>query len=714
MPPRAASSWESDVGEEEKEPDRAWESTSEEDVGDGGGETGVRPPPAPHPPSPPPDESDSEAEPELTAGAALVNNLVDLYVSRALTAKDLCVLCWHAKNAGIAEAAPHAFRPNAASSGHYQRHLDKSLPFMKDVECLYEFDVAAHTDAVGRGKHAMVMIPPHEAMAEQMEDGSVQAALQQKIAEGGLPDAYHAHPKVQGQEEPPVPVSIFVDGVPYSNEDSILGFWLINEITNERSLLGVVRKALMCTCGCRGWDTLHAVLMFLAWSFLAMLQGHHPAHRHDGGEWTRIGDALRRDQADKPLGWRAVLLFIKGDWVEFSSCLGLPTWQDQLRPCLLCNAEPERMHVTTRISPDALPWRANRIGDHEAACKRCEVWVAVSDTESRDALLSKMRYDKRERGHRGRCLVGLVPEFPTLKKGDRLEPGLGLADVGDLEHRTDFPMRLCFWRTSRESLARRRCPLLSPTLGTDPSTSIALDILHVVYLGVMQAWTCAAIWGLINGGTWGHYETQDTTVANACAMIRHELRQFYVQRHQANPHEGLTRVGKFKRRHLMSPEDKKLRTKGAQTWGVMLWLLQRMQQAFSGGRLDETMLRIFRAGLALHDLVMVWNTSGAVLTPEQVNHTYDAWNRYLSFVGDMDKLITPKRHMVTHVIARSAKQGNPRRYANWMDESLNRDLKLACRQLSQATFEKSVLLRMKYILRNKMSRLKRPRDAGAT
>jgi hypothetical protein len=43
--------------------------------------------------------------------------------------------------------------------------------------------------------------------------------------------------------------------------------------------------------------------------------------------------------------------------------------------------------------------------------------------------------------------------------------------------------------------------------------------------------------------------------------------------------------------------------------------------------------------------------------------------------------------------------GNPKLYATWLDEALNKVLKASCRQTSQSTFERSVLFRMRYMLR---------------
>ena len=59
---------------------------------------------------------------------------------------------------------------------------------------------------------------------------------------------------------------------------------------------------------------------------------------------------------------------------------------------------------------------------------------------------------------------------------------------------------------------------------------------------------------------------------------------------------------------------------------------------------------------------------------------------------------TPKHHLVAHALLRARGHGNPSRYATWVDESLNKTLKAACRATSQFAFENSVLTRMQALL----------------
>ena len=79
-----------------------------------------------------------------------------------------------------------------------------------------------------------------------------------------------------------------------------------------------------------------------------------------------------------------------------------------------------------------------------------------------------------------------------------------------------------------------------------------------------------------------------------------------------------------------------------------------------------------------------------------------SWHFYQSFiqatVGEQECEL-PKRHMLLHVLQRMPSLGNPRFYANWCDEGLNKRLKCACRLVSQVNFERSLYCRMRELLK---------------
>ena len=58
----------------------------------------------------------------------------------------------------------------------------------------------------------------------------------------------------------------------------------------------------------------------------------------------------------------------------------------------------------------------------------------------------------------------------------------------------------------------------------------------------------------------------------------------------------------------------------------------------------------------------------------------------------------PKHHVIFHALQQTMEKGNPWFYSSWLNESLNKQLKHACKDLSQATFETTLLIKMREIL----------------
>ena len=75
-----------------------------------------------------------------------------------------------------------------------------------------------------------------------------------------------------------------------------------------------------------------------------------------------------------------------------------------------------------------------------------------------------------------------------------------------------------------------------------------------------------------------------------------------------------------------------------------------------------------------------------------------AYVRHVALMVPYDSFV-PKHHLLFHLLQKSAYQGNPAKYATWLDESLNKVLKAACKHAAAITFEQSVLFRMRGLLR---------------
>ena len=147
-----------------------------------------------------------------------------------------------------------------------------------------------------------------------------------------------------------------------------------------------------------------------------------------------------------------------------------------------------------------------------------------------------------------------------------------------------------------------------------------------------------------------------------------------------------------------SSADRKLKTRAAETWGVLLFLVETFSAHRESGRLGPDADRMLEAAKCLVDLVTIMKSSDWAMAAVEVGSLLESWKRFCALTNDQESLRTPKRHIMWHFVVMAGYLGNPRYYANWRDESLNKVLKAACRDVSQATFEQTVLLSMPFLL----------------
>ena len=194
------------------------------------------------------------------------------------------------------------------------------------------------------------------------------------------------------------PVSLYLDSVSYSRPDSCLGIWCYFSLTGQRHLLAVLRHSEMCTCGCKGWCSMHPIWSMIAWSLEHMLEGKHPDTRHDGTPFGPL-DGERQRVAGQPLGWKAVCVFVKSDLMEHSTSLGLPGLADTISPCPFCFCHGGTLYGYT---PLGRAWPVKRPQHYQAAASACEVVVSLGSSD-RAEVRAALFYDKRKQGNKGRC-----------------------------------------------------------------------------------------------------------------------------------------------------------------------------------------------------------------------------------------------------------------------------------------------------------------------
>ena len=73
---------------------------------------------------------------------------------------------------------------------------------------------------------------PHEIIERVIDaNPSVLEQVHVAVASGDLPTTYYDHPLVRTSAQPPLSLTIYADGLPYTLGDSVLGVWLVNFAT---------------------------------------------------------------------------------------------------------------------------------------------------------------------------------------------------------------------------------------------------------------------------------------------------------------------------------------------------------------------------------------------------------------------------------------------------------------------------------------------------
>ena len=625
-----------------------------------------------------------------------------LLLARHLTAVQFSTLMFHAGNAGIKTAKKLGLRPSVQNGGHAQRKINAHTGRREDIKQVYMLEMPSYDRrAMSRSSRQIPVFAPHEQIEHHLTSASVlRTQLLEAMDDGNLPDCYYDHPIVKkyGSRRDPVrPLCLYLDGVPYSNTDGVLCVWIECFLEGTRHPVAVLRKKSMCRCGCRGWCSLFELFSYLRWSIQAMSEKRYPRARHTG-PWLP-SDVSRQALAGERLSMRSCILYIKGDWAEYAASIGLPTWQDAARPCYCCNAPGgDELHSHEGAGKHSFPHRENIEGDYFAACDRCEIVIWMSE-EDRQLVLHEgvLRYDRRPSGSHGRTLQHDVPSL-NLMRDDRLEPSPELADVGKFETiDLSSPVRIVWWRPSRESLARHRNPLFSMALGVTVWRSLTPDTLHVLYLGVFHSVCKLIVWELILKHAWGgQFGTQEDLVEVALNVFHNSLTVWYKRRARMFPNEQITRISDVTRKMVGDPANQRLKTKGAETWGLLLYLVDEIPLHMD--KLGDTGPLLLEAATCLKEMALVFDRSGIRLSEDDQDQCWNYYLRFLDASKDFPQLLLPKRHLTLHLLRRMDVFGNPRFYAAWKDEGLNKTLKACCRKVSQATFEISVLSNVKRLL----------------
>ena len=278
-------------------------------------------------------------------------------------------------------------------------------------------------------------------------------------------------------------------------------------------------------------------------------------------------------------------------------------------------ADRDSMYSWEGTTASSLPWPSLGMDQYNEACRRCEKHVLIATHDVHDKVLKQLRYDKRPYGSRGRALQAAIPEL-GLQAGDRLEPCVACPDIGQFES-VSLPATVAFWRPSLDTVTRHRNPLFNVETGI-LITSLRVDPLHCLYLGVFQIHCSCALWAMIDADRWNTAATGHLTalerIQASCLALQADLHLWFQQRRRADPLETLTEVQDVSPVVIGNKGDQRLGLKGGETKTLMLFL-QACLEKWSGAIQNGP--HMLAAGSALIAHIAVMKDSARVFTPAQ-------------------------------------------------------------------------------------------------
>ena len=322
------------------------------------------------------------------AGNDLFNYLIAMYAgSRPMTAKDACIISWFAKEAGCEGGVCDLALHPKNTGGTYQRKIDSAIPRKPDSE-YYWLDLPIYQKGVGRTTKRIPMLPLHESL--QHECGTTPSLAPESLTNNAefqeWQQIYSWHPGVRAcKPDVPLLLSLYADGIRFTRSertgkaDSLLGFFMHLIPQSRRHSVAFLRKSEFCKCGCRGWCSHYPIMLVIAWSMRALIQGRYPSAMHDGSPFVTGGP--REDLAGTPLR-KGVVVWMKGDLMEQAVTFGLRGLGSMFSPCFICNSLLENLHDYDTVELDSDHWgQKSDLNDYEVSCQRLE-HVVVLHTEA--------------------------------------------------------------------------------------------------------------------------------------------------------------------------------------------------------------------------------------------------------------------------------------------------------------------------------------------
>ena len=233
---------------------------------------------------------------------------------------------------------------------------------------------------------------------------------------------------------------------------------------------------------------------------------------------------------------------------------------------------------------------------------------------------------------------------------------------------------------------KHRNPLLKREIGLSLS-SLGLDVLHLLYLGVFADYVGAVLWAFLQCGAW----CSNTSVG--INRIRDCLGQWYDGAGKERFGKRLTTVGYLTVQMLGKQSKPCCKAKAAET-GYLMHFCVHLLGRFEGV-LGEKHTAFSEAGQALERYLAVLHTQRKEVSATGQQVLWSSMLRHLTLCPLCGIKYKPKHHLWIHMTSRVPRSGNPVLQATWLDEAGNRTLRDVTQGCHRVTWERTVFLKWK-------------------
>ena len=288
----------------------------------------------------------------------------------------------------------------------------------------------------------------------------------------------------------------------------------------------------------------------------------------------------------------------------------------------------------------------------------------------------------------------------NLKQGDRLEPPIELLDVGKFE-KLQLPVTVIFWRSANQSITLHRNPIFSRSLGCTLET-LALDVLHILHLGVFKLYCMWVIWTSILANAYSVDAVgRESLVELSLRKLKIELDEWYKRQRRRFPDQPVYQIQELTPSMIGTASKKSLATTGAEAGTLIFFCRDEIARL-----LDKVGARgpaLLQFGNAITRMLQVMRESPRSMTHEQRGVLVKCAVAAFHLRKSAGLPFIPKFHLMLHMVVRTRVSGNPYYHHTFIDEHYNGEIK----KLAATCYRRTWYTRLLSFSRAKLCRERR-------